>query len=301
MDSGAPSRPGPAPKLIDGFAKQLIALAPAFWAAWATGRAGLRPGRPPDPEFRLAFRQADTLLPVTDAAGGEALILFELQYAHDEQMPRRLNAYASQAEEKHRLPVFPVLVNFQPPPSGAATPAVYESACFDLRVRREFRTINLWEVPAARAFEPDAAALLALLPFLAGGESVPLMERALAELRRRTHPPDLELFLLYLVQKVGGDAALGRLGARLDMAMLQQTAWCQEIIEQGIEQGRQEGIDEGVRRSIRHILEQRFGPLPPDVAAALDARAGDELEALTTAALTADSLDEFRARLGLVG
>jgi hypothetical protein len=71
------------------------------------------------------------------------------------------------------------------------------------------------------------------------------MERALAELRRRTHPPDLELFRLYVVQKVGGDAALGRLGARLDMAMLRQTAWYREIIEQGSEQGRQAGIDEG--------------------------------------------------------
>jgi hypothetical protein len=81
------------------------------------------------------------------------------------------------------------------------------------------------------------------------------------------------------------------------MAMLQQTTWYREIIEQG----RQEGIDEGVRRSIRHILEQRFGPLPPDVAAMLDDRAGDALEALTTTALTADSLDEFRARGGSAG
>jgi predicted transposase YdaD len=91
------------------------------------------------------------------------------------------------------------------------------------------------------------------------------------------------------------------------MAMLRQTHWFQEIIEQGLEEGRREGhregrregIDEGVRRSIQRILEQRFGPLPPGMVAALDAHAGDQLEVLTTAALTVESLEQFQAQLGM--
>ena len=77
-----------------------------------------------------------------------------------------------------------------------------------------------------------------LLPFLDGGENVPLLERALTELRRHALAPDLELkILVYLVQKVGGDEALQRLGARLDMAMLRQTNVFQEFIDEAIDRG----------------------------------------------------------------
>jgi predicted transposase YdaD len=289
-------------KLVDGFAKQLIALAPTFWAEWVTQQTGLRPDPPLDPEFRLVFRQSDTLLPVTDAAGRRFIILFELQYLLDMEMPWRVNAYCAVAEQRYRLPVFAVVVNFQPPPAGMVVPSVFESECFGLRVRREYRVINLWEVPALAAFEPEAAAaLLVLLPFLDGGESVPLLERALTELRRRAHPPDLELFLLYLVQKVGGDEALRQLGARLDMAMLRKTAWFDEIIQEGLQEGRQQGLQEGrqegLRQAIRRVLAERFDEVPPEIGRALDSRTGEELEALLTDALRVSSLAEFQARL----
>lgn len=295
-DDSVPGQPA-ARKLVDGFAKQLVSIAPAFWVDFATKRSDLRPGTPLDPEFRLVFRQADTLLPVTDAAGNEILILFEFQYTYDPHMPRRLNAYAALAEERYRRPVFPVLVNFQPLPAGVTAATVYESACFGLGVRREFHTINLWAVPATTAFEPEAAALLVLVPFLDGGDSVPLMERALTELRQRIQQPDLELFLLYLVQKVGGDEALRRLGARLDMSMLRQTNVFEDLIEEGRAEGRAEGRVEGLRLSLTVILEQRFGAAPTDIVAALDACDADQLAALMPVALTADSLAAFQTHL----
>jgi predicted transposase YdaD len=295
---GAGGQAGSAPsagRLVDGFAKQLVALAPNFWVEWATGRADLRPGEPLDPEFRLVFRQTDSLLPVTDPAGGEFNILFEFQLIPDDGMPYRVNAYSSVGEERYRRPVYPVVVNFQPTPTP--TPTVYESECLGLRVRREFKVINLWEVPAERAFEPGATSLLALLPFLDGGEQPSLQERALAELRRHERAPELELFLLYLVQKVGGEEALQRLGARLDMAMLRATNWFQEIIEEGLAVGRQQGVQQGLQEAILRILGQRFGAVPPEIAAALSKRTEDELRALMTAALTVALLEEFRQRL----
>jgi hypothetical protein len=105
-------------KLVDGFAKQLISLAPIFWAEWATRQSGPRPDPPLDPEFRLIFRQSDTLIPVTVANGRRFLLLFEFQFGYDPDMPRRVNAYSSLAEERYGLPVFPVVVYFQPPPAG---------------------------------------------------------------------------------------------------------------------------------------------------------------------------------------
>ncbi|MCC6629962.1 MAG: hypothetical protein IT340_21505 [Chloroflexi bacterium] len=154
---------------------------------------------------------------------------------------------------------------------------------------------------ATTAFEPDAAALLALVPFLDGGDSVPLMERALLELRQRVQQPDLELFLLYLVQKMAGDEAMQRLGARPDMTMLRQTNVFEGLIEEGRAEGRAEGHVEGhvegLRLGLTLILEQRFGAMPADVVTVLEACDADQFAALMSAALTADTMAAFQASL----
>jgi hypothetical protein len=271
--------------LVDGLAKQLILLDPTFWIDRATARHDLQVDATLDPEFRLVFRQSDSLLRVADPDGRRFLLLFELQYRYDETMPRRMNAYAAQAEQKYGLPVCPVLVNFQPPPADSPRLSVYESECFGVRVRREFREINLWETPAGDAFQANSPALLALLPFLQGGAEPPLFERALALLRDHRHGQDIETFMLYLIQRVSGDEALRRLGARLDMAMLQKTDLFQPL------------IDIGVRQTILRLLEKRFGSLPDDIEALLAERENEQLTALSTAVVEVSSVEEFRARL----
>jgi len=47
------------------------------------------------------------------------------------------------------------------------------------------------------------------------------------------------------------------------------------------------------------VLTHRFGPVPPDVAAALHEAGVEQLESLLDVALVAGSLEEFRSRLTL--
>jgi predicted transposase YdaD len=142
--------------LVDSLAKQIIGLDPAFWVALVTERTDLQVEAALDAEFRLLFRQSDSLVRMVDPAGEHYLVVFELQHQYDATMPRRMNAYAALAEETYGLPVFPVVINFQPPPVGAAALTLYESHCLGLGARREFRALNLWELPADQAFQPES-------------------------------------------------------------------------------------------------------------------------------------------------
>jgi predicted transposase YdaD len=79
----------------------------------------------------------------------------------------------------------------------------------------------------------------------------------------------------------------------------------EDLIEEGRAEGRAEGRTEGrvegqtqgLRLGLGLVLEQRFGPLPVEMVAALDDCDAEQLTALLPVALTAASLAEFRTHL----
>jgi hypothetical protein len=128
---------------------------------------------------------------------------------------------------------------------------------------------------------------------LRGGDELSLLERALGVLRADARGRDLETFLVCLMHRIGGDEALMRLGARLDMATLQQIPWFDEIVDRG----RREGAERATRDIIRRQPGKWVGRLPRDITRALAACDSARLEPLTGAVLEVASLEEFRARL----
>ncbi|NJN65983.1 MAG: DUF4351 domain-containing protein, partial [Chloroflexaceae bacterium] len=67
--------------------------------------------------------------------------------------------------------------------------------------------------------------------------------------------------------------------------------------EEGHREGREEGREEERSRLVHRTILLRFGAVPPDLDAHLRGLSLDELEALFEAALTAPSLEVFRAHL----
>jgi len=68
--------------------------------------------------------------------------------------------------------------------------------------------------------------------------------------------------------------------------------------EQGLEQGREQGRREGraqTRRMLGRILTKRFGAVPAEVQARVDAASAEELERWADRAIDASSLDEVFA------
>lgn len=67
---------------------------------------------------------------------GEFLIANEIQLRYSTEMPRRMHLYAALAEEKFKLPVYPVLVVILP--ESETIPTYYRSPLGDLEARQDY-------------------------------------------------------------------------------------------------------------------------------------------------------------------
>lgn len=98
-------------KRADVSTKKLISLAPDNWVKWVTQIPDLVAGEILDSEFQWISRESDVLIRVESPQYGKFLVLNELQLRPSLAMPRRMRAYAALAEEKYKLPTYPVLIN----------------------------------------------------------------------------------------------------------------------------------------------------------------------------------------------
>jgi flagellar biosynthesis/type III secretory pathway protein FliH len=68
----------------------------------------------------------------------------------------------------------------------------------------------------------------------------------------------------------------------------------QEGLEKGLEKGRDEGVVQGKRDSLKRLLTSKFGSLPDDVAARIEAlSSAAELDQYLDRVLTASSFREM--------
>ncbi len=92
---------------------------------------------------------------------------------------------------------------------------------------------------------------------------------------------------------------------RWDMAVLKESPWYKQILEEGLQQGLQQGVLEGRREDILHLLRVRFDPTGPALESIAEGLAAIEdaklLQDLLVEAMQAESLDAFRERLPKIG
>lgn len=69
----------------------------------------------------------------------------------------------------------------------------------------------------------------------------------------------------------------------------------QRLVEQGIQQGIRQGIPQGIRRALLSQLRLKFGDVPADVTARVEAGEVAALERWTERVLTATTLDDIFA------
>lgn len=65
---------------------------------------------------------------------------------------------------------------------------------------------------------------------------------------------------------------------RWDMAVLEQSPWYQEILQQGVERGLQQGVERGLQQSLLRILHRRFGAVSPELPGRLQTLHTEQLE-----------------------
>ncbi|MEH2125697.1 Rpn family recombination-promoting nuclease/putative transposase [Nostoc sp.] len=275
-------------KAVDIGSKRLINLAPDAWVKWVTQRPEVVAKEILGSEFHWISRETDVLVKAYSATHGDFLVLNELQLRYTAQMPLRMRAYAALAQERYRLPTYPVLINILPPPSTLTIVNSYEQEFLGLRAIQDYRVINLWEIDAKIVFEQPLPSLLPFVPILRGGGEVSVVQRALQALRADAQLNQLESLLAFFASFVL-DTPLVQQIMRWDMAVLRESPWYQEIEQRGI----QLGLQQGVQRQLVRVLRRRFGEIPHEVEARLEGESVEKLESLMDSAIAVSSLDEF--------
>lgn len=203
-------------------------------------------------------------------------------------MPKRIRAYAALAEEKYDLLVYPVVVNIRQPTPGVAISPRYESELLGIQARQDYRTINLWEVDVELAFQPELKTLLPFAPILRGGGSESVLKRSLEALEADEQLMEFRNLLGYFATFVLRSSLVQQI-MRWDMAMLRETPWYEEILEEGQQQE--------ARRMLLRLLRRRFNEVPEDVPSSLQGLSLEQLEELGEVFVEVNSLDEFIAAI----
>lgn len=280
-------------KPADVSTKRLISLAPDNWVKWVTQIPDVVAGEILNSEFQWISRESDVLIRVESQEYGKFLVLNELQLRYKPEMPRRMRAYSGLAEEKYKLPTYPVLINILKT-SEAEIPTRYESNIAGLEVRQDYRVINLWEVDVKIALEQPLPSLLPFVPILKGGEDESIIREALRLLQTDEQLSQLETVLAFFATFVL-DSALVQEIMRWDMTVLRESPWYQEILQQGEQQGEQKGEKKDRLSSIELCLEVKFGDeglkFMPKISEISDL---ERLKIIQRSILTVETLEELK-------
>jgi len=276
-------------KPADVSTKRLISLAPNNWVKWVTQIPDVVAGEILNSEFQWISRESDVLIRVESKEYGKFLVLNELQLRYKPEMPRRMRAYAGLAEEKYKLPTYPVLINILKT-GDAEIPTRYESNLAGLEVRQDYRVINLWEVDVKIALEQPLPSLLPFVPILKGGEDESIIREALRLLQADEQLNQLETVLAFFATFVL-DSSLVQEIMRWDMTVLRESPWYQEILQQG----EQKGEKKDRLSSIELCLEVKFGneglKFMPKISEISDL---ETLKTIQRSILTVESLEELK-------
>jgi len=272
-------------KPADVSTKRLISLAPNNWVKWVTQIPDVVAGEILNSEFQWISRESDVLIRVESQEYGKFLVLNELQLRYKPEMPRRMRAYAGLAEEKYKLPTYPVLINILKT-SDVEIPTKYESNIAGLQVRQDYRVINLWEVDVSIAFEQPLPSLLPFVPILKGGENESTIREALRLLQADEQLNQLETVLAFFATFVI-DSALVQQIMRWDMTVLRSSPWYEEILRRGQREGR--------LSSIELTLEVKFGNEGLNLMAKISQISNmEELKAIQRSILTSENVESVR-------
>jgi predicted transposase YdaD len=231
-------------KPADLSAKSLINLAPENWAKWVTEFSDISVSDVFSSEFQWISRQGDVLIRAFSPRYGEFLIANEVQLRYNKYVPRRVRCYTGLAEEKYKLPVYPVLINILPSKDNPAEiiPTTYDSTFAGLRAIQDYRVINLWEVDMNIAFTQDLISLIPFVPILKGGDDEGAIRQALNIIRQDGDLAQLETVLDFFANFVLKSNVVAEI-MRWDMAVLRESPWYQEIYSDGKIEGKIEAIE----------------------------------------------------------
>jgi predicted transposase YdaD len=171
-------------------------------------------------------------------------------------------------------------------------------------VYQDYRVINLWEVEAQIVFEQKIRSLLPFVPILKGGKEQSVVRAALRELRANEELSELEPLLSFFASFVLELPVIQEI-MRWDMAVLMESPWYQQILQEGLQKGLQEGEQRGEQRGrlagevqlVLRQLNRRVGPLDETLQQQITRLSLEQLEALAEELLDFSGVEELQTWL----
>ncbi len=286
--------------------KWLLGKAPETWVRWLLDDPSLAVEAHLSGEFQHVLRHSDVLLQVR-GRGEPFLVLTELQLHPDPRMPQRMRAYTALAEEKYDLPVYPVVVYLLPPKSRQPLPECYHREFLGLMAHQDFRVVKIWELDAKEILRREILSLVPFVPLMKGADEETI-KAGVELIRRKEAGEEMEMVLAFFASFVMEPELISKI-VRWDMAVIRESPWYQQIlqegyqegIQQGIQQGMQKGLYQGLRDAILELMRNRFG-LSDGALEKLSQRLEriqepQTLKRLVVEAAQAESLEAFERQL----
>jgi len=193
-----------------------------------------------------------------------------------------------------------------PPSPGVDLPDRYYSEFRGQVARRDFRVVKAWELEARDVVERGPLALVPLTPLMRGADE-DLVRAGARVLREQGADEEMEVALALFASFVMSAERVQQI-VRWEMAVLRESPWYQEIVQEGRQEGLQEGLQKGLQEGLQkglfeavlHLVQTRFdlsGSVVEHLATELRLREADALRQLLVSAASAESIDEFRASL----
>ncbi|MBK8047821.1 MAG: hypothetical protein IPK16_12230, partial [Anaerolineales bacterium] len=201
-------------------------------------------------------------------------------------MPRRMRAYAGLVEERHRLPVYPVVINIME--AAAPSPGEYRTTFMGFEAVQQYRVINLWNSTPPPSSPAMCLPCSLLSPSCAAVTTLTLSSRHYTLCRSDPELADFEEFMAFIAGNVLPLETVRSI-MRWDMAILRESPWYNEILQEGVEKGIGIGFENAMLSMANHALQRRFGQPNSALVAQLKQLSPDQLTDVIDVIYTAPS------------
>jgi hypothetical protein len=262
-------------------------------------------------------READIVAKLETREGGPELVLVhvEVQTEPESDFPRRMFEYYSVLRLHYGIPVLPIALYLRGGPHSRLSE--YRESLFDEKLLLfRYHTVALARLSAEEYVEtsPLGAALAALMA--TRGNRARLRLSMIGRVLGSGWDEALKYLLVNVIEtffELSGEDAeeYKRLVSRKEYRAVQEVelTWADKLLERGREEGlergiekglekglvkgREEGVVEGMRRALLMQLTVKFGELPPEIKAKVDAMSIADLDSLVGRVLTSKTLNEL--------
>jgi hypothetical protein len=280
---------------VDISGKRTINIYNRAWVEWILQQQHIEVEAELSGEFQFIARATDSLLQVI-GIDGQFLVLTELQFRYDAEMPDRLIAYAALARRKYKLDVFVTVVYLFPPTAGVMLSSTFHREFMGQVAHQDFQVIALWELEAEQMLAYDNPALLPFVPLMRGGNTEQIVRKCAERIRREPGALELETILSVFAGYVF-DTELIKQILRWEMEIVKESPIIQELLIQERQLGFEEGKREATLNALRQTLTVRFEVGIEEFDEYLEPLDLQSLEQLNQTALRVQTLAEFERAL----